>query len=833
MASWVLDANSQEKVRTSIFPVSPEDFNNDAVRNRMKAFQEELDTKLKDRIEPLPPDDTSDFEGHRFERYEDDENEVHEMPEADHFGHEIYDRYILARIMLPQEDSMARATVIGRKRDADGELIGNSHPNPILDTGLYEVQFDDGRVDTYSANIIAENIFEQVDDEGKKWLLMDEIVDHRKTKEAISHEDRYFERNDKRYAKWTTKGWFLCVRWKDASTSWEESYPLVVAEYAEANRLLREPAFAWWAPAALRKRKRIIKQLKTRYHRRTEKFGLELPKTVKRALEIDAETGTDFWRKALLKEMGNIEPCMDMLAEGAQPPPGFQFIHTHIVFDIKMDFTRKVRFVANSSTTEVEAERTYASVVSRDSVRIALLYAALNDLDILSGDVAAAYLNAPAGEKVYFRCGPEFGQLEGRLGILTKALYGLKTSARAWRMHLGQVLELEMHFEACKADPDVWMRKATKEDGTEYYEFLLVYTDDILIVSHRPREAMSQLDQNFLVKSDSIGSPTTYLGAQVGTYRFPEQPDKEYWTLSSERYVKDAVRQVKEWMGERGQSLKNKAPSVLPSGYKPELDATDPCSDEDASYYSSVIGILRWAVELGRIDICTEVSLMASYMAAPRTGHLRAVLHIFAYLNGHDRSRLVFDAREFNHEPAQIADWTGYYPDAKEAIPPNTPTPLSKPMQMTCYIDSDHAGDLVMRRSMSGVLLYLNRSPIMWQSKKQASIETSTFGSEFMALKAAVEMIKGLRYKVRMMGIPLEEVTHVLVDNMSVVYNTTRPESTLKKKSNSIAYHYVRESAAAAEIKISHVESSENVSDMLTKLQTGPERKRLSQMVLY
>ena len=121
----------------------------------------------------------------------------------------------------------------------------------------------------------------------------------------------------------------------------------------------------------------------------------------------------------------------------------------------------------------------------------------------------------------------------------------------------------------------------------------------------------------------------------------------------------------------------------------------------------------------------------------------------------------------------------------------------------------------------------------MWQSKKQASIETSTFGSEFMALKAAVEMIKGLRYKVRMMGIPLEEATHVLVDNMSVVYNTTRPESTLKKKSNSISYHYVRESAAAAEIKISHVESSENVSDMLTKLQTGPERKRLAQMVLY
>ena len=127
-----------------------------------------------------------------------------------------------------------------------------------------------------------------------------------------------------------------------------------MAEYAEANQLIREPAFTWWAPAALRKRKHIIKQLKTRYHRHTEKFGLELPKTVKRALEIDEETGTTFRCDALHKEMGNIEPCMKVLGEGEQPLPLHQFIHTHIVFDIKMDSTRKTRFVVNGSTTEVD-----------------------------------------------------------------------------------------------------------------------------------------------------------------------------------------------------------------------------------------------------------------------------------------------------------------------------------------------------------------------------------------------------------------------------------------------------------------------------------------------
>ena len=84
--------------------------------------------------------------------------------------------------------------------------------------------------------------------------------------------------------------------------------------------------------------------------------------------------------------------------------------------------------------------------------------------------------------------------------------------------------------------------------------------------------------------------------------------------MSSEKYVKDAVRQVKELLVKRNQTLKSKAPSVLTSGYRLELDATELCNNDHASYYSSVIGILRWAMELGQIDICTKVSMMASFM---------------------------------------------------------------------------------------------------------------------------------------------------------------------------------------------------------------------------
>ena len=113
MASWVLDSNSQDKVQTSIFPVSHDDLNNDEIRHKMKAFQDELDGKLKSQADPLPPDEMSDFKGHRFEHYEDEKNPAQEVSEADHFSHEIYDKYISARLMLPQGDSMAKATVIG------------------------------------------------------------------------------------------------------------------------------------------------------------------------------------------------------------------------------------------------------------------------------------------------------------------------------------------------------------------------------------------------------------------------------------------------------------------------------------------------------------------------------------------------------------------------------------------------------------------------------------------------------------------------------------------------------------------------------------------------
>ena len=102
---------------------------------------------------------------------------------------------------------------------------------------------------------------------------------------------------------------------------------------------------------------------------------------------------------------------------------------------------------------------------------------------------------------------------------------------------------------------------------------------------------------------------------------------------------------------------------------------------------------------------------------------------------------------------------------------------------MRAFVDSDHIGDMITRRSRTGFVIFLNNAPIYWYSKKQGSCETSSFGSKFIAMKSCCKYVRGLHYKLRMMGIDiLGEPTYIYRDNQSVLCNTTVPDSLLKKK---------------------------------------------------
>jgi hypothetical protein len=200
------------------------------------------------------------------------------------------------------------------------------------------------------------------------------------------------------------------------------------------------------------------------------------------------------------------------------------------------------------------------------------------------------------------------------------------------------------------------------------------------------------------------------------------------------KYVKEAKRNVKTWTTERGLTLKTKATGVVPSGYHPELDVSDLCDVKEAEYFQQQIGVLRLAVELGRLDITCEVSMLAAFTASPRVGHSRAMLHVFSDLNKHDRSELVLDDSFVRIDDEVYLDWSEFYPKAKEGIPNTIPEPRGNEVQMIVFVDTDHTGDERMRHSRTGVLFYLNHTPIQWFSKKQKSAKTSTFGSGLTAL---------------------------------------------------------------------------------------------------
>jgi len=131
--------------------------------------------------------------------------------------------------------------------------------------------------------------------------------------------------------------------------------------------------------------------------------------------------------------------------------------------------------------------------------------------------------------------------------------------------------------------------------------------------------------------------------------------------------------------------------------------------------YQAYIGILRWALELGRVDIVLEVSLMSLFNALPREGHLEALYHMFAYLAKADRHSIVFDASPPDLTPSSMVttDWTDFYGDVSEAIPPKMPKPRGNPINTTCFVDANHAGNLVTRRSQTGILTLVMKSPII------------------------------------------------------------------------------------------------------------------------
>ena len=250
-----------------------------------------------------------------------------------------------------------------------------------------------------------------------------------------------------------------------------------------------------------------------------------------------------------------------------------------------------------------------------------------------------------------------------------------------------------------------------------------------------------------------------------------------------------------------------------------ELDISDLASDDLITKFMCMIGQLQWAVILGRCDILAHAMPMPRFRLAPKVGHIERMKRIYGYLSRTKHYALRFRTEEPNymHLPELEYDWTRIYGNVLEEIPKDPPEPLGKSATTTTFLDANLLHDLMTGRSVTAVLHFFNLTPGDWYSKRQATVENATYGSEFVAAKTATEQIVDIIQTLRYLGVSIKSKAYMFGDNKSVVKRSKVPHSLLSKRHNILSYHRVREAFVAKILVFHWCDSSQNKSDILSK----------------
>jgi len=559
------------------------------------------------------------------------------------------------------------------------------------------------------------------------------------------------------------------------------------------------------------------------------KYGIVLPNSISEAYEIDRKTNTTFWKDALEKEIKSLlmMDCFEFHDPDFKPSSDYQYAPLRMVFEAKEDGRRKCRLVIFGHVVDSRGISSRSSVVKGVSVRMLDLLAHRDNLQILHGDVSNAFISAPCREKIYSRAGAEFGDREGAILILKKALYGLRSSSKAFRCCFADYLRT-LGFFPTRYDRDVWMRLREDNEG---YDYICTHVDDFKIVARDAFRWVAKIKEVFELKT--VEPPRYYLGLD---YTWDDAC--QMWTTSCATYIKECVRRI-EAMPEFGKLHPKKVP--MPEECHPEKDNSPLLDEKGVKLYQTLIGMAQWALLIGRLDISFAVSSLSQFNACPREGHLALAAHIFCYLKDHKERRILINSNplrvdEVLKKSSFHPDFLEDYPDAREeARFEDTIYPESrgKELETSIFFDADHAHNTVSRRSISGIIVFVGSTPVQWTSKRQGCIATSTYCAEFVAMRSAVEEAIALRYMLRCLGVPVTEPTRLYGDNLGSIQSATIPDGELKKKHIAISYHFVREAVASKIIDCIHVFTHENWADLCTKALSRTPFQRLTRAVMH
>ena len=381
------------------------------------------------------------------------------------------------------------------------------------------------------------------------------------------------------------------------------------------------------------------------------------------------------------------------------------------------------------------------------NLKLVIFLGKLNNLELWGADIGNAYLEAPTEEKLYIVAGPEFEDWEGYILTFSKALYELKSSGKRWAETLHDILK-DMNFTPSRADQCIWLKKNKR---LNIYEYIAVYVDDLCIAPQDPKEKINILKSKYHLKVKGDGPLFYHLGAD-----YFQDPDGTMVSQPKKYIEKLKETYVRLFNTEPSKGLR----TPLEKNDHPELDTSEILLGQEVNQYLTMVGQLQWLITLGRFDIQAQVITMSRFRAQPRKGHLERLKRIYAYVIRTKDYAMRFRTTEpdYSYLPDQNFDWAHtVYGNVQEIIPDDIPDPLGKSVTTTTTVDANLNHCLATGRSVTGCLHLVNHTPIDSYSKRQATVETATYGSEIVASKTATEQIIDLRHTLRYLGYQLRQ----------------------------------------------------------------------------
>ena len=483
-------------------------------------------------------------------------------------------------------------------------------------------------------------------------------------------------------------------------------------------------------------RKAVARKRQSRNQRQSkktnkEKFGIRIPNSIEEALRFDKEAGNTLWADAIEKEMNSLDKLSVFeyhpSTKRFDPKDGWQTAPLRMIFDIKSEDRRyKARLVVGGHKVDSSQYNTYSSQVDTLSVLLLFLICKHQKLSLITADVSTAFPTAPTNEKVWCVAGPEFGDRQGSTVEIKRAMYGLAGSARAFADFRADTIR-QLGFVPSRADPDLWVK------ATEYgFDYIATHVDDLIVVAKRPQEYIALIEQEFSLRNIET-EPSYYLGTSL------KRIHDGRVMMNSENYIKESIRKYETKYGH----VLKKEPIPMKVKAHPELDQSPLLDTKEHKEYQHIIGLGQWMILTGRIDITYAISSLARFSSGPRQGHLQLARQVLGYLKKFPKKGIVMDPRaptvQQVHEET-YEEFGHQYKYFKEELDPYFPTPGIAELEINIFSDSDHAHDKVTGRSITGLMAFVGSTPVYWKSKRQTSVQTSTFGAEFTALKSAVEL---------------------------------------------------------------------------------------------